>query len=303
MTDTYTQPVYLEKSLKIKNDITILTDKHWDIGLLQEHRSIILVQELKVKGYKKGDFEELYIPSDIRDKYDYGSLVEDILFYFDHKPISVENAQEIFYNQKIIPNTIGLLYFINSSIRKCPHDDYRTSFAEKWRFFQKDNAGVAITKLEKFLEKYTPSNGFDKLIYDFYRQFPGLLKSGLVIKDSDRVSALQEYIKHLFDESVQEIESKEKGRVNEKNILPRMRDKIDHVIFNDYKLEIKMILGGHYRNEMPGSSDWTDYRELVSKLLDLETNQKKTQEEKQIHDKLKVKYYSRLLPEERKGVF
>jgi ATP-dependent protease HslVU (ClpYQ) ATPase subunit len=162
---------------------------------------------------------------------------------------------------------------------------------------------VAITKLEKFLEKYTPSNGFDKLIYDFYRQFPGLLKSGLVIKDSDRVSALQEYIKHLFDESVQEIESKEKGRVNEKNILPRMRDKIDHVIFNDYKLEIKMILGGHYRNEMPGSSDWTDYRELVSKLLDLETNQKKTQEEKQIHDKLKVKYYSRLLPEERKGVF
>ncbi|MHB9293177.1 hypothetical protein Holit_02298 [Hollandina sp. SP2] len=279
---------------KMKDYIDYFMDKYWDIGLIQKHRTIILMHELKSIGYKKTDFENIKFSLSNTDKYDYEFLLEDILKYFDSEPISVKKAQDIFYNQRIIPNTIGSLHFINSSVRKCLHDDYTTSFIDRWHFFHGKKSNEAVQKLDLFLKKYTPDNDFDKLVYDFYKQFSGLIKRKIAIIDCDKVTIIQKYIKDGFDEIVKEIKMANKERkiigVNEKNILQRMRKKIVHNFFNDKQPELKMLLGGHYRNEILGKYNWADYRSLLLKLIDKNAGPRKN---------LEIKYRSMLLPEER----
>jgi hypothetical protein len=299
------------KVLKIKKDITTLTDKHWDTGLLSEHRSLILVQELKAKGYTKKDFENIQIPVDTRDKYDYGFLVQDILFYFDSRPISIENAQEIFYTQKIIPNTIGSLHFINSGVRKHTCGCYGRHFVKQWRFFHGKSAHESLQKLELHLEKYVPNGDFDILIRNFYQQFIAFINAALEIKsiynftafenlpdsllpkDSDEIQAIQEHIKNAFDGVYSGNKGgKKKQRINKQTILRRMKSNIDYKIFKTHEPETKMILGGHYRNEIPGSYDWTAYHRILLNLIENDTV---------FRDGLKIKHDSRLLPNERKN--
>jgi hypothetical protein len=296
-----------EKAMKIKNDIMRLTDKHWDTGLLPEHRSIILAQELKAKGYTKEDFENIQIPADIQDKYDYDFLLQDVLFYFGSKPIAVENAHEIFYNQRIIPNIIGSLYFINSSLRKQPAEGYGRLFSEKWRFFHGKNADEAMRKLGLYLDAYSPRGDFDRLVYGFYRQFSPFFNNGTPVRDSDGVTAVQGYIKSVFDEAVREIKSKKNGRINEKNIMHKMKDNFSPEFFLRAPPETKMILGGHYRNEMPGGYAGSDYRKLLLNLFELIEDMKQKTPDKTVKEaitnlrkNLRFKYHSALLPEERK---
>jgi hypothetical protein len=282
---------------KIKNDITYSMDKYLDIGLMEEHRTLFLIQELKSIGYTRTDFEDVKFPRSNTNKYDYVFLLENILKYFDSAPIPIEKAREIFYNKRIIPNTIGSLHFINALVRRRLHDEYTTSFINWWRYFHGKKSDEAIQKLDLFLETYTPGNKFDKLVYDFYTQFHGLIERKTAVIDCGKVTVIQKYIKDMFDESVKEIEitNKERKRpgmsgVNKNNIVRKMRKKIDHNFFTDKQPELKMLLGGHYRNEIPGAYKWDKYRDLLLKVIDKDTGPRKN---------LKIKYRSMLLPTER----
>jgi hypothetical protein len=278
-----------DKGMEIIEDIKDIMDDITKDSFLSEDIHNILIQRLKCKGYSRNDFniKDNVYSEKIKDiSWDYPLLIEIVYEDFNNLSVNIDEAKERYFNNVMVPILLRSIdYFISSSRNDCS-ENRMLLFKERVNYNTGNNFGN-YHKLYLYLKgELNNASAYKNLLYHYYinvlEYIFSYIEGNNVIKsfpvDNEDIIKAQDFIYKKYTNAIDAIQAKKtkKTKVNHIDIIKKLRfefitsfyKKGEWVDFLEkYKDAVKMIVDGHYINEIESNNYVNTYHVIIRGVL------------------------------------